>query len=49
MLKSFFAWVKSLFSSSPTQPTPPEVDFPFTGTIKDEPDARDQIFGETKQ
>lgn len=47
MWQAFVNWLTSLFGSE--DPTPFEdVEYSFTGVIKDDPDSRDQIFGETK-
>ena len=52
MWQAFIDWLKGLFgsedSSSFEDPVEELDDQTFAGWIKDEPDARDQIFGETK-
>ena len=47
MWQAFINWLKGLFESKDSDDSSAE-EFPFTGVIEDEPDARDQIFGETK-
>ena len=46
MWQTFINWLKSLFGVKDSDDKLTE--FPFTGVIKDTPDSRDQIFGETK-
>lgn len=44
MLQSFIDWFVGLFFKKKVE----QAAETFSGWIKDEPDARDQIFGETK-
>lgn len=46
MWQKFIDWLKSLFGSE--DPTSFEDEEFFAGALVDEPDARDQVFGETK-